>query len=213
MNKLLFSLLAATLAGVAGAGSRADDNDGDGWTPLFNGRDLTGWKVQFEDKDKGADPARTFTVKDGALIVGGKPKGYVYTDKSYTNYVLTYDWRFPEGSPPESNSGCLVHIQPPHKVMPKSVEPQGRYKDHGKIFFIGFKGEATFDADAHKKALRPMGRWSTTEVTCGADGSVSVKLNGVPVSGCKTELTSGPIGFQCEGSEVHFKEIKIKSLK
>ena len=158
MNKPLLSLLAATLAGVAGAGSRADDNGGDGWTPLFNGKDLTGLKVQFKDGDKDADPAKTFTVKDGALIVSGKPTCYIYTDKSYKDYVLTFDWRFPEGSKPDSNSGCLVHIQTPHKVMPKCVEPQGRYKDHGKLFFIGVKGEATFDEEAHK---RRSSRWAS----------------------------------------------------
>jgi hypothetical protein len=186
----------------------------DEWTPLFNGKDLTGLKVQFKDTDKDADPAKTFTVKDGALIVSGKPTCYIFTDKSYQNYVLTYEWRFPAGSKEESNSGCLVHIQTPHKVMPKSVEPQGRYKDHGKLFFLGgLKGEGTFDEAAHKKALKPMGEWSTTEVTCKPDGTISVKLNGVPVASGKSELTSGPIGFQSEGWEVHFRNIKIKELK
>lgn len=187
----------------------------DDWAPLFNGKDLTGLKVQFNDKDKDTDPTKVFTVKDGALIVGGKPTCYIYTDKSYKDYVLTFEWRFPEGSSPDSNSGCLVHIQLPHKVMPKSVEPQGRYKDHGKLFFIGgVKGtDVTFDEAAHKKALKPMGEWSTTEVTCKADGTISVKLNGTPVSSGKTELTSGPIGFQCEGWEIHFRNIKIKEMK
>jgi hypothetical protein len=187
----------------------------DGFTPLFNGKDLTGWKVQFKDADKDADPAKTFTVKDGALIVSGKPTCYIYTDKSYKDYVIKYDWRFPEGSKPDSNSGCLVHIQLPHKVMPKSIEPQGRYYDHGKLFFIGVKeeGKSKFDEVAHKKALKPMGQWSTTEVTCKADGTISVKLNDIPVSEGKTELTSGPIGFQCEGWEVHFRNIKIKEMK
>jgi hypothetical protein len=191
----------------------AADDKGD-WTPVFNGKDLTGLKVQFKDADKGADPAKTFSVKDGALIVSGKPVCYIYTEKSYTDYVLTYEWRFPAGSAPESNSGCLVHIQTPHKVMPKSVEPQGRYKDHGKLFFLGgLKAEGKFDEAAHKKALKPMGEWSTTEVTCKADGTVSVKLNGVPVASGKSELTSGPIGFQSEGTEVHFRNIKIKENK
>jgi hypothetical protein len=209
MKPWLFSL-ALTLF----ATTTASPADEDGWTPIFNGKDLTGLKVQFKDGDKGADPARTFTVKDGALIVSGKPTCYIYTEKSYKNYVLTFEWRFPAGSSPDSNSGCLVHIQTPHKVMPKSVEPQGRYKDHGKLFFVGgLKGEATFDEAAHKKALKPMGEWSTTEVTCKADGTVSVKLNGVPVASGKTELTSGPIGFQCEGWEVHFRNIKLKELK
>jgi hypothetical protein len=205
-------LLAAALLVLLACVTFAADKD-EGWTRLFNGKDLTGLKVQFKDADKDADPTKTFSVKEGALIVSGKPTCYIYTDKSYKNYVLRYDWRFPEGSKPDSNSGCLVHIQTPHKVMPRSVEPQGRYKDHGKLFFIGFKGVGKFDEGAHKKALKPMGQWSTTEVTCNADGAVSVKLNGVPVSSGKTELTSGPIGFQSEGSEVHFRNIQIKEMK
>lgn len=205
-------MLAVAAALFVAAGSFADDNDG--WTPLFNGKDLTGLKVHFKDADKDADPAKTFSVKDGALIVSGKPTCYIYTDKSYKDYVLTYEWRFPEGSAPDSNSGCLVHIQPPHKVMPKCIEPQGRYRDHGKLFFLGVKGQdAKFDEEAHKKALKPMGQWSTTEVTCKADGTISVKLNGVAVASGKTELTSGPIGFQSEGWEVHFRNIKIKETK
>lgn len=192
------------------SGATADDE----WKPLFNGKDLTGLRVKFNDKDKDADPAKTFGVKEGALIVSGKPTCYIYTDKDYSNYVLTYEWRFPEGSSPDSNSGCLVHIQLPHKVMPKCVEPQGRYKDHGKLFFINVKAqEEKFDAEAHKKALKPIGEWSTTEVTCKADGSISVKLNGIPVASGKTELTSGPIGFQSEGWEIHFRNIKIKEVK
>jgi hypothetical protein len=201
----LTSVLALSVTAFA-----ADKAEG---TALFNGKDLTGLKVQFKDADKDADPARTFTVKEGALIVSGKPTCYIYTEKSYKDYVLTYEWRFPEGSSPDSNSGCLVHITPPHKVMPRCVEPQGRYRDHGKLFFLGVKGEGSFDEAAHKKALKPMGQWSTTEVTCKADGTVSVKLNGTPVATGKTELTSGPIGFQSEGTEVHFRNITIKDMK
>ena len=191
----------------------SDGDDKDDWLPIFNGKDLTGLKVQFKNADKDADPAKTFSVKDCVLIVSGKPTCYIFTEKSYKDYSLTYDWRFPEGSSPDSNSGCLVHIQPPPMVMPKSVEPQGRYKDHGKLFFIRVKGEGTFDEAEHKKALKPMGEWSTTEVTCKADGSISVKLNGMSVASGKSELTSGPIGFQCEGSEIHFRNIKIKERK
>ena len=203
-------LVAASVLLVPLRSAAADKDD---WTPLFNGKDLTGLKVQFKDGEKDADPAKTFTVKEGALIVSGKPTCYIYTEKSYKDYVLSFEWRFPAGSKEDSNSGCLVHIQTPHKVMPKSVEPQGRYKDHGKLFFIDVKGEGTFDAEAHKKALKPMGEWSTTEVTCAADGTVTVKLNGAQVASGKSPLTSGPIGFQCEGWEIHLRNIKIQEKK
>src|SRR5207249_907144 len=120
MPKYLLGIAISAVLFVPAA--RAADKD-DGYTLLFNGKDLTGLKVQFEDKDMDADPAKTFTVKEGALIVSGKPKCYIYTDKSYKNYVISYDWRFPADGTPDYNSGLLVHIQMPHKVMPKSIEP------------------------------------------------------------------------------------------
>src|SRR5262249_30866388 len=106
-------------------------------------------------------------------------------------------------------------IQPPHAIWPKSVEPQGRYFDHGKLFFPGGVKplEQKFDAEAQKKALQPIGEWGTTEITCKADGSIAVKLNGTPVSWGKTELTEGPIGWQSEGAEIHFKNLKIRPMK
>jgi hypothetical protein len=85
--------------------------------------------------------------------------------------------------------------------------------DHGKLFFIKVKKMyEKFDAEAQKRAVKPMGEWNTTEITCGADGTVSVKVNGVPVSSGKSELTEGPIGWQSEGAEIHFRNILIKKL-
>ena len=199
--------LAASLLLIPAA--RAAD---DGWTHLFNGADLKGLKFQFMDKDKDSDPAKTFSVKDGALIVTGKPTCYFYTDKSYSNYVVTFDWRFPENGTPDYNSGCLMHIQPPHKVWPKCVEVQGMNKEHGRIFGLGkFEAKFNFDAKALKKARKPVGEWNTTEVLV-KDGAITSKVNGAQISTGKSDLTEGPFGFQSEGAEIHFKNIKIKVL-
>jgi hypothetical protein len=191
--------------------------DDDGFKPLFNGKDLTGFKTFLDPKAKDADPANTWSVTEGYIRCTGKPNGYFYTDKSYKNYVLRYDWRFPAGSAETSNSGCLVHIQPPQKVWPRCVEAQGLYRDHGKFIPVGLKKDeyqqVQFDAEALKKALKPMGEWSTTEISCKPDGTVSVKVNGVPVSSGKSVLTEGQIGWQSEGAEIHFRNLKIKELK
>jgi Domain of Unknown Function (DUF1080) len=206
-------LLALTMPGVAPAEDKSDE----GFVALFNGKDFSGFKFFLDPKAKDADPTRTWSVVDGTVHCTGKPYGYFYTDKSYKDYVLRYDWRYPAGSDPKSNSGCLVHIQPPHKIWPRCVEPQGRYMDHGKLFTPGLQKEEIafnkFDPEALKKALRPMGVWSTTEVTCEADGTIRVKVNGIDVSSGKTVLTEGPIGWQSEGAEVHFKEIKLRQRK
>ncbi len=186
--------------------------------PLFNGKDLTGWKVFLGGK---GDPEKSIVVRDGEIqVTGVRPNGYFYTEKPYKNYVLRYTWRYPKEQPKKTsmNSGCLIHIQKPHKVWPQSVEPQCRYSDHGKLYFIGLnrkkhKTEQDFNKKAQKKALKPSHEWNTTEVTAKADGSVEVRINGTLVNTGSSTLTSGPIGFQCEGARIHFKDIEIKDLK
>jgi hypothetical protein len=205
----LFSL--TVLFALAAPAVRA----GDGFTPLFNGKDLTGWKFFLAKAD--ADPTKTFVVEDGVLQVTGFPNGYFYTDKSYKNYVLRYSWTYPKDQPAKTtmNSGCLVHIQEPHKIWPHSVEPQCRYMDHGKLFFIGFpkdaKNEQSFDEKAQKKAIKASYEWNTTEVT-SKDGAIEVRINGTLVNKGRSNLTSGPIGFQSEGARIHFKDLKIKAM-
>src|SRR5437773_6938957 len=128
----LLGLLVVCAGVVSSAVGGQEPSDNAGFTPLFNGKDLTGFKTFLDPKVGDADPAKTWTVEDGTIRCSGKPTGFFYTDGFLTNYVLRYDWRYPAGSSPESNSGCLVHIQPTLRIWPKSVEPQGRYKDHGK---------------------------------------------------------------------------------
>jgi hypothetical protein len=85
--------------------------------------------------------------------------------------------------------------------------------DHGRIFAIGgAKGQYTPDKEAQQKAIKPVGEWNTTEVTC-KDGEITSKINGIQVCTGKGELMEGPFGLQSEGAEIHFRNIKIKELK
>lgn len=217
----------ALLAVLAGASTvPAADKEDEGFKELFNGKDFTGWKMILRDEK--ADPTKTFSVKDGIIVVTGTPNGYFHTDKSYKNYVLRFDWKFkrPEGLKDDKdfkgNSGCLVHIQEPHKVWPRSVEVQGMNSDHGHIFAVNMKGEKAtkFTSSvkkedmqkAQKDAIKPVGEWNTTEITC-QDGKISSKVNGKPIDTGEGELKEGPFLFQSEGAEIYFKNIKIKELK
>jgi hypothetical protein len=207
---------AAVIAALHAACAAAEEKKAEeGFMPLFNGKDLTGWKTFLANKD--ADPAKTWSVKDGVIHCTGKPNGYFYSDKSFKNYVIRYDWRYPAEQPEKTtlNSGLLVHIQEPHKVWPKCIEAQGAYANHGKIYFVSGakKINETEDTAARKKALKPKEEWQTTEVTCGADGTITVKINGIEVATGKSELTEGPIGFQSEGAAIEFRNIRIKPEK
>jgi hypothetical protein len=216
---LAFVLAVATQECVAHSrGSPAPaDKDDEGFQDLFNGKDFTGWKTVLVGN---TDPDKTWSVKDGVIICTGHPNGYFYTEKSYKNYVFRYDWRYkrPEGLKAEKdfkgNSGCLIHIQEPHKVWPKCVEVQGENLRHGILIFINNKKiESKYDQKTKDQVTHPVGEWNTTEIICKDDGSIVAKINGTEVSSGKGELTEGQIGFQSEGAEIHFRNIKIKELK
>ncbi len=216
--------LAAAALGIRPAA--AGGEKGGGFTSLFDGKDMAHFKYVLSIKGKNVEgddpltaPTKTWRVEDGAIVCTGNPNGYIFTKKSYKNYVLRFDWKYKRPAKLEDdekfggNSGLLVHIEGPQKVWPKCVEVQGMNREHGKIFAIGgAKGKFSFDAAMLKKARRPVGLWNTTEVTVN-NGTMTSKVNGAEIStGKTTNLTEGPFGLQSEGSEIHFKNIQVKVL-
>jgi len=199
----------------------AQEDSENGWTGLFNGKDLGGWK--FHLGKEGAENDGTFTVKDGVLICSGKPSGYIYTPKSYSRYTLQFELAFkrPEGLDSDSafrgNSGCLIHVAEKNAlgVWPRSVEVQGMNRQLGLILPIprSLKCTRTFDAQASAKARKPIGEFNKIEIEVKG-GDMVIELNGVVVSTVgDCELTEGPIGFQSEGVETHWRNIRIRELQ
>jgi Domain of Unknown Function (DUF1080) len=204
--------LAASLGALVSSAPAAGDKD-KGFVDLFDGKDMNGWKFFPEALGK------KIKAEDGMIVVPGNPAGYFYTDKSYKNYVLRFDWRYkrPAGLEDEKkflgNSGLLVHIQD-NKVWPKSIEVQGMNRDHGSLLAVsGAKLKNNkFDRAALEKARNKVGEWNTTE-TVVKNGHITSAVNGTPIASGDTDLMEGPFGFQSEGAEIHFKNIKIKTLE
>lgn len=80
-----------------------------GWTRLFNGRDLSGWttwiSMQPVTEDMKAptsvrglnnDPRRVFTVVDGMLRVSGEEWGAISTVGEYGNFHLKFEFKWGE---------------------------------------------------------------------------------------------------------------------
>ena len=87
--------LLASLTPVA-AGAETDP------TPLFNGKDLTGWV------NVNCAP-NTFTVRDGMIVSTGVPTGVMRTDKQYENFILELEWRHMKAG---GNAGLFVWSDP-----------------------------------------------------------------------------------------------------
>ena len=196
----------------------AQENAEEGWTALFNGKDFDGWK--FHLGKEGADNNGTYTIKEGILICSGSPAGYIYTEKSYSNYTLRFEFAFkrPEtltdGSAFRGNSGCLIHIGEKNAlgVWPRSIEVQGAHGAMGLILPIprSVKCTRTLDREALAKVRKPVGEFNTMEIEV-TGGDMVIKLNGTVVSTVgDCELTEGPIGFQSERAETQWRSIQIR---
>ncbi len=213
---VLVSILTAALAGPHLLS--AQEVAKNGWTDLFNGKDLAGWKFHLGKEGGGNDG--TFTVREGLLLCSGKPVGYMYTEKSYGTYTLQVEFAFqkPEGLKDDSefrgNSGCLIHIGQAGAlgVWPRSIEVQGAQSSMGIILPIprDLKCALTFDRQAMAKVLKPVGQFNQLEIKVDG-GNMVISLNGTAVSTvADCELTTGPIGIQSEGVQTRWKSIRIK---
>lgn len=193
---------------------------------LFNGENLDGWShVLVGDGVKKED---VWSVQDGVLVCKGQPLGYLFTKESYQDFTLSFEWRWPEGKEP-GNSGVLLRITgEPKGFMPSCVEAQLKNGSAGDIWgFFGAKvaGESArmVEVKDHKdlgnfngvkgmKVLeKPSGEWNKYEIKVSG-GDLELKINGEVVNRASgLDVRPGPIGFQSEGAEIHFRNIELKT--
>jgi len=173
----------------------------EGGVDLFNGKDLSGWKTAGAKED-------TWTVKEGLLCSTGEPRGYIRTEKAFSEpYILCGEWRILK----PGQSGLLLHGRGPDRVWPASIEVQLDHKLIGNFVPIGgvkYRGGKRIE-DVEK----PVGEWNRFWIAA-REGRIEVFMNGRWVStatGCKPR--SGFIAFQSEGVPAQFRDIRIYPLK
>jgi hypothetical protein len=122
----------------------------DAWIPLFNGKDLDGWKPKITGYEAGENFGNTFRVEDGVLKVSydkyasfdGK-FGHLFYKTPFSHYKLHIEYRFVGDQCPGGpswalrNSGVMIHGQSPESMrkdqdFPVSIEVQ----------FLGGNGKA-----------------------------------------------------------------------
>jgi hypothetical protein len=112
------------------------------WTPLFNGRDLSGWTPKIRFSELGLDSLDTFRVEDGLLTVSydrydsfGNRFGHLFYERPLSSYDLLVEYRFVGEQVAggedwaRANSGVMIHAQapqsmPPDQDFPISLEAQ-----------------------------------------------------------------------------------------
>jgi hypothetical protein len=192
----------------------------DGMVTLFNGKDLTGWV------NANCAP-ETFFVRDGLLVTTGLPMGFLRTEKQYENFIIELEWKHIKE---KGNSGLFIWadaLPAPGSPFARAIEVQildglntENYTSHGDLFSI--QGATCKPDRPHPKGWmrclpsehrsKPAGEWNHYRVECN-DGVIKLAVNGKVVSGlsqCKPR--KGYICLEAEGSECHFRNLRIKEL-
>jgi hypothetical protein len=228
---LPFALL-ASLGSLAAASDSAVVPDR--VTPLFNGKDLSGWEADVPARDTDKNAPDSFVVRDGMLVSLGKPEGHLLTKQAYKDYRLVVEYRFPGKG---GNCGILVFASKPralYKMFPQSIEVQMNSGDAGDFWCIqenievpdmqtrrprkpgekwgGAEGDARRILNLTDGSEKPLGQWNTMVIEARGR-TLKVWVNGDLVNdGFGATADQGKIAIQAEGTEVEFRKVEIGPL-
>lgn len=185
-----------------------------GWTPLFNGKDLSGWEQVGSE---------SWQVEDGVLYTVGGEGGWLSTAREYGDVDLELEYRVPEGG----NSGIFLHAPREGNPAFDGIEVQliDDYTDaYGELQPWQLTGSVYAVAAPTRQAALPAGNWQKIRVRA-VGPRVTVLLNDVPIvdvdrSKAKSHSeqhpgllrASGYIGLQNHGSRFDFRNIRIREL-
>ena len=175
---------------------------------LFNGKDLTGWTIHGTEK---------WYVEKGELVCESGPDkqyGYLSTDKSYKNFILTLNFKLEANG----NSGVFIRsgIEGTKisgwqvEVAPPGLHTGGIYESYGRGWLIQPKpaDESVLNAtDWNKMRIRVK------------DDEVTTWLNGKQIVYLKDQKIGEGTGFIAlqihdgGGIKVRWKDIRIQQLK
>lgn len=213
------------LALAAAAAAQAED----GFVPLFNGKDLSGW-VRRGGQAK-------YRVEDGAIVgtsVPNTPNTFLCTEKEYGDFILELEFKVDPGL----NSGVQIRSQcfdEPREVdiggktfkisagrvhgYQVEIDPSPRAFSGG-IYDEGRRGWLADlkNNEAARKAFKP-GEWNAFRIECRGN-SIRTFINGVPAADLKDDVTSRGfialqvhgVGKRAEPLEVRWRNIRIKEL-
>jgi hypothetical protein len=232
---LQFPIALAALAWCLGQGrpltAAAEAIRPDRVTPLFNGKDLSGWTADVPARDTNPEAPASFVVRNGLLVSMGKPEGHLLTDAAYRDYRLEVEYRFPGKG---GNCGVLVHASRPralYKMFPQSIEVQMMSGNAGDFWVIqedikvpdmekrrprekgakwgGSEGDARRILNLTDASEKPLGEWNKMVIEA-RDRTIRVWINGDLVNeGHEGTADRGRIALQAEGTEVEFRRVDI----
>jgi hypothetical protein len=215
------------------AAQAAENQVPQGFTALFNGKDLSGWwgadtedpgkylalsADEFEAKREAslADIQKHWRVENGVLVNDGKGL-FLTTEQSYGNFELLVDYK----TVPLADSGIYLRGCPQVQIWDSTEKAKfklGADKGSGGLWnnSPGASGK-----DPLVKADKPFGEWNKLRIVM-VGSRVWVWLNDKQtVDGAVMEnyhdrklpvRPSGPIQLQTHGGEISWKNVFIREI-
>ncbi len=187
---VVLGALALGLVASGGAASGDDFTPEPGFISLFNGKDLSGWKLDKEILDGKVETAdRRFKVHGDAIVTeGARPIENLYTVREFSeNFVLRLEFR----ASPKANSGLFIRGT---QLQVRDYPTVGPYK--GLVHF----NKGGWNAIEVTVKPNPAGKGGLAECTC--NGELLEQALAVPAS--------GGIGLQSETNTLEYRRIRIK---
>jgi hypothetical protein len=200
--RLAALLLALAPAATFAASDRSSAKLEPGFVPLFNGRDLSGWKVPEGDNGH-------WKVINGVIDYDARSEApgdkNLWTEKEYKDFVLKIDWRIketsglydvptvlPDGSEKLGPDGKMLTTPMPN--ADSGIYLRGTSKAQLNIWcwpigsgeVYGYRRDQKMPASVRAgvtpkvNADKPVGEWNTFEITVKGD-RLTVLLNGKKV--------------------------------
>ena len=186
-------------------------------------KSVTWMAFSEEDTTKLED---VWSITPETIVCKGTPRGYLRTNEDFTDFVLNLEWRWPKDRP--GKGGVLFRMTGKDKIWPKSLEAQINAGDAGD--FWGLDGYQLAGPKDRWKTLeseqfgtltnlkktepteRKAGEWNQYEIVARG-GKITLKINGRVVNETTDcDVVPGKICLTSEGSEIHFRNVRITPL-
>jgi hypothetical protein len=206
---VLFAAMCLALLFALHTAARADQPSDDGFVPMFNGKNLSGWQTT----------GNCVYERDGSVALKSNSRrrrlrpdyqAFLWTRKTYDDFVLDLEFKVGDGG----SSGVFLRSTSPRRYI------QAQIRDSYQKGPLGDRtaGAVVGVAKPRRNMARPAGQWNRMIITCD-DNRMQVELNGEEVidinlsdSPETRSIRSGRIGLENANNPVAFRNVQIKEL-
>lgn len=198
-----------------------------GYVPMFNGKDLTGWKglvgnpitrakmsekeLASKQTEANAKALKNWSVKDNSIVFNGAGDN-LCSEKQYGDFEMIVDWRITK----KGDSGIYLRGSPQVQIWDTSRVDVGAQVGSGGLY-----NNAKYRSTPLKVADNPVGDWNHFYIKMVGE-KVTVTLNGVLVvdqvpleNYWDRSIPIFPkeaIELQAHGTDLAFRDIYVKEI-